>query len=86
MSIRVATLNTWSLPGPLARDTRKRIRAIGAALPDLDADLIAFQEVWTSASRRVLISSAAQAGYAHAWHRPESFGGSGLVTGMCAWS
>ncbi len=79
MSIRVATLNTWSLPGPLARHTRERMRAIGTALPDLDVDLIAFQEVWTGASRSTLITDAARAGYTHSWHKPEVFGGSGLL-------
>jgi len=79
MSIRVATLNTWSLPGPLARHTRERMRAIGTALPKLDADLIAFQEVWTQGSRSALIAGAAAAGYTHTWHKPKDFAGSGLL-------
>jgi endonuclease/exonuclease/phosphatase family metal-dependent hydrolase len=79
MSIRVATLNTWSLPGPLARHTRERMQAIGEALPNLDVDLIAFQEVWSEKSRGTLIAAASKAGYPHAWHNPAAIAGSGLL-------
>lgn len=79
MPIRVATLNTWFLPGPLARHKRERMSAIGAALPELDADLIAFQEVWTRASRAGLIAGAERSGYTHVWHNPKTAAGSGLL-------
>ena len=51
MRIRVATLNVWALPGPLAPSVGARMRAIGRRLASLDLDAIAFQEVWTEGAR-----------------------------------
>ncbi len=79
MSIRVATLNTWALPGPLARHKQERLEAIGAALPNLDLDVVAFQEVWTHASRATLLAATRRSGHTHAWHNPQGMGGSGLL-------
>ena len=79
MPIRVATLNIWSLPGPLARHKPDRMKAIGAVLPDLDLDVIAFQEVWTRPSRDALVAAAERSGLAHIWHNPNPWNGGGLL-------
>ena len=67
MPIRVATLNAWAPPAPLARDVSYRIESIGEKLPDYHFDVIAFQEVWTSGARRELLRAGARAGFGHAW-------------------
>ena len=79
MKIRMATLNAWALPEPLARDVPERIRAIGAKLPSLDLDVMAFQEVWTANSRRSLRRAGRRAGLAYCWdgERGSLGGGSG---------
>ena len=69
MRLRIATLNVWALPLGLARDTGRRLRAIGALLER--ADVWAFQEVWTGGARRSL-SDAAR--HLHVVH-----GGGGLL-------
>jgi endonuclease/exonuclease/phosphatase family metal-dependent hydrolase len=79
MRIRVATLNVWALPEPLARSVEPRMRAIGARLASLDLDAIAFQEVWTEGARTRLVAAGRAAGLAHAWHPPYAFGGGLLV-------
>lgn len=79
MRARIATLNVWGMPWPMARDTPERMRAIGAALPALEADAVAFQEVWTAAARDVLVASAQRAGLSETWHNEATFGGSGLL-------
>jgi sphingomyelin phosphodiesterase 2 len=79
MRIRVATLNVWALPAPFGRRVRKRMRAIGAELPSLDLDAIAFQEVWTAEARRILLRGGREAGLVHAWHNDSDLGGSGLL-------
>ncbi|MDG2048784.1 MAG: endonuclease/exonuclease/phosphatase family protein, partial [Myxococcota bacterium] len=61
------------------RETPERMRAIGAQLGPLGADLIALQEIWTASSRTILLRAAKAAGFPHTWHRPQSFGGSGLL-------
>jgi len=67
MQIRVATLNAWAPPEPLARDVSYRIQAIGEKLPDYHVDAIAFQEVWTAEARRELFRAGVRAGLVHAW-------------------
>jgi sphingomyelin phosphodiesterase 2 len=79
MQLRVLTLNVWGLPWGLARDRTARMRAIGERLPDLDADVIAFQEVWAPAAREQLIDAGHAAGYEAIWHREQALGGSGLL-------
>jgi len=79
MRIRVATLNVWALPEPFGRRVRQRMRAIGAKLPSLDLDAVAFQEVWTAEARGILLRSGRKAGFAHAWHNDTALGGSGLL-------
>jgi endonuclease/exonuclease/phosphatase family metal-dependent hydrolase len=78
MRLRVLTLNVWDLPFGLARDARWRVAGL-AALPALDADVVALQEVWTGAGRRILVDALRAAGYAHVWHRRRALGGSGLL-------
>jgi sphingomyelin phosphodiesterase 2 len=79
MRIRVATLNVWALPEPLARSVEPRMRAIGERLASLDLDAIAFQEVWTEGARARLVAAGRAAGLPHAWHHPFAFGGGLLV-------
>jgi endonuclease/exonuclease/phosphatase family metal-dependent hydrolase len=79
MHIRVATLNTWGLPEPLSRQPEQRMRSIGARLPDLSLDVIAFQEVWTAGVRRRLRRAGREAGLVHAWGPAARIGGSGLL-------
>ena len=57
MRIRVATLNAWALPEPLSLDVEPRLRAIGAKLRELEADVVAFQELWTAAARSRLVAA-----------------------------
>lgn len=79
MRIRVATLNVWALPTPLAEQVSARMDAIAALLPALELDAISFQEVWTPSARDVLIAGGNRANLRHVWHNDASFGGSGLL-------
>ena len=79
MRMRVATLNVWALPDPLAPDVGARMRAIGERLASLELDVAAFQEVWTVDARHRLVAAGEQAGLVHAWHAKPSFGGGLLV-------
>jgi endonuclease/exonuclease/phosphatase family metal-dependent hydrolase len=79
MRLRVATLNVWGLPEPLSVDPLRRLRAIAARLPELAADVVAFQEVWFANARRVLLDGGRRAGLMHAWAPAGPIGGSGLL-------
>jgi endonuclease/exonuclease/phosphatase family metal-dependent hydrolase len=79
MRLRVATLNVWALPEPLAPKVAARIRAIGNRLGSLALDVAAFQEVWTADARRQLEAAGREAGLVHAWHSKPSYGGGLLV-------
>jgi endonuclease/exonuclease/phosphatase family metal-dependent hydrolase len=79
MRIRVVTLNVWALPAPIGEDVEARIRAIGSRLSDLDADVVALQEAWTSDARRTLAVAGRSAGLRHAWQRGVTLGGGGLL-------
>ena len=77
--MRVATLNVWALPAPLASQVDARMRAIGERLAALALDVAAFQEVWTVPARHALVAAGARAGLVNAWHHKPSFGGGLLV-------
>ncbi len=79
MTFRALTLNVWGLPWPVGRDVAARMAAIGAHLPDIDADLIACQEVWTSEARELLVAAGRRAGYEYGWHNESARSGSGLL-------
>ena len=79
MKLRVASLNIWALPFGLAPDATKRINAIAQHLPSIHADVIGIQEVWTPIARQTLVDGGRNAGFKAIWHRPMSFGGSGLL-------
>ena len=79
MHIRVATLNVWALPEPLAPKIGARMRAIGERLAGLELDVAAFQEVWTVPARHELVAAGLAAGLVHAWHHKPSYGGGLLV-------
>jgi sphingomyelin phosphodiesterase 2 len=77
--LRLATLNVWGLPWPFAQDGPARMRAIGARLPALELDMVAFQEVWTGGARRSLLEAGRRAGLVHAWHNAATLRGGGLL-------
>ena len=77
--MRLATLNVWGLPWPASREGSERMRAIGARLPALELDVVAFQEVWTESARRSLREAGRRAGLVHAWQHGAALGGSGLL-------
>ena len=77
--MRLATLNVWGLPWPISREGSARMDAIGARLPSLELDWMAFQEVWTENARLRLIDAGRSAGLVHAWHLGPALGGSGLL-------
>jgi endonuclease/exonuclease/phosphatase family metal-dependent hydrolase len=79
MFLRVATLNVWGLPEPLSVDPHRRLRAIAARLPEIAADVVAFQEVWYADVRRILRDGGQRAGLEHAWAPDTAIGGSGLL-------
>ncbi|HIL99374.1 MAG TPA: hypothetical protein EYG46_00070 [Myxococcales bacterium] len=79
MSIRVATLNVWSLPAGLAKHKPQRMRAIYERVAGLNLDVVAFQEVWTQESLDALVAGSKRAGFEHTWHNPEPASGSGLL-------
>lgn len=74
VKLRFLTLNVWSIPWPVSRDTEERMQAIAKRLPEFDADVIAFQEVWTLASRRALVRAGREAGYGFWWHNDRQSG------------
>jgi endonuclease/exonuclease/phosphatase family metal-dependent hydrolase len=53
--------------------------AISSRLLELDAHVVALQEVWTFDARDSLLKAGRRAGYDHVWHNPEATGGSGLL-------
>ena len=77
--MRLATLNVWGLPWPVSREGSERMHAIGARLPALELDIVAFQEVWTESARRSLREAGRRAGLVHAWQHGAALGGSGLL-------
>lgn len=79
MRLRVLTLNVWGLPWPVGRDVSERVRAIGDALPRLELDVAALQEVWDAGARGALVEAGRRAGLAHAWHNPSARTGGGLL-------
>ncbi len=79
MLLRALSLNAWGLPFGLARSTGARMRALAKRLPDFEADVIGFQEVWQAEWRDVLIAAGHRAGYRGIWYRSARYGGSGLL-------
>jgi len=79
VGFRVATLNAWGLPEPFSDRLSERMEAIGERLQTLDADVVAFQEVWTGASRNGLVEAGRRAGFTEAWHNHARIFGSGLL-------
>lgn len=77
--IRCATLNVWALPSPFGHAVAARLRAIANEIERLDADVVAFQEVWTGTARRELERAGAACGLVHAWAGGGTLGGAGLL-------
>ncbi len=78
-SLRVATLNVWGHPDVIGRHLMPRMDAIAALAAELELDLLAIQESWTVAGRERLVAGLREAGLPQVWHRPQGFGGSGLL-------
>ena len=79
MRLRLATLNVWALPPPVGRHVHQRMHAIGAALPSIEAHVIAFQEVWLESARITLTQAGQRAGFHHIWQPPRARSGGGLL-------
>jgi endonuclease/exonuclease/phosphatase family metal-dependent hydrolase len=56
-----------------------RIQAIGRALPPLDLDVLALQEVWDDSVAAPLTEAGRAAGLIHSWNGQARTGGSGLL-------
>lgn len=79
MKLRIATLNVWAMPPPLAEHVSWRMRRIGEELARLAPDVVAFQEAWMTPARRRLVRVAREAGLEHVWTNPDEPGGGGMV-------
>jgi endonuclease/exonuclease/phosphatase family metal-dependent hydrolase len=79
MRLRIATLNTWAFPEPLAERLDARMEALAQGLPALGADVLALQEVWSGGARSRLMAGGAAAGLRHACISDGAFLGGGLL-------
>jgi len=79
MNLRMATLNAWALPEPIAPDVEARMAAIADALPAEELDVVAFQEIFRGDSLETLLRAGEQAGLSHSWHRGGGIGEGGLL-------
>ena len=55
------------------------MEAIGDRLARFDADVVAFQEVWSPSARRRLVAAGRATGYTEIWSRSGSIGASGML-------
>lgn len=79
MRLKLATLNVWGLPKPLARHTSERLDAIAANLPGLGADVVTFQEVWMHDLKERLLAADVGRHYPWSWYREGNVDGGGLL-------
>ncbi len=79
MQLRVLSFNTWGVP-LISRDRAARMRAIGRALMEINADVIGLQEVFYAKDRRLLVEAAQRAGFTHSHYFHSGVMGSGLLT------
>ena len=79
MRLRIATLNTWAFPEPLAERLDERMEALAQRIPALGADVLALQEVWAPDARSRLVAGAVPAGLTHVWMSDGAFLGGGLL-------
>src|SRR5262245_65825132 len=79
MRLRIATLNTWAFPPPLAERLDERMEALAQQIPLLGVDVLALQEIWASGARSRLVAAGAEAGLGHVWVSDGHFLGGGLV-------
>ncbi|MFC1707837.1 endonuclease/exonuclease/phosphatase family protein [Planctomycetota bacterium] len=78
MELTVVSFNTAAVP-LVDFSVERRVVAIGRALLDLQADVVALQEVFPTVDRRRLQRAAKRAGLAHVAIFDRSYGGSGLM-------
>jgi len=74
-SLRISTLNIWALPGFISAHVTERIPAIVDRVAARSVDVAAFQEVWTSQARRLLVERGREVGLLPAWSEDKSPGG-----------
>lgn len=76
--LRVLTLNLWGLP--TSPERIRRLEAFIEAVPDLNLDFLALQEVWMPGDRRRLIDSITRSALPHYRYYQAGLVGSGLLT------
>jgi len=79
MRLRIATLNTWAFPEPLAQRLDERMEALAQRISALGTDVLALQEVWTAGARSRLVAGGAAAGLTHVCASDGAFFGGGLL-------
>src|SRR5262245_43725729 len=79
MRLRIATLNAWGFPEPLAERLAERMDALAEDLPRIGADVLALQEVWSADARARLVAAGAAAGLPHSSVSHGHYLGGGLV-------
>ncbi len=79
MHLRIATLNAWAFPEPLAERLDERMEALAQRIPALGADVVALQEVWAADARSRLVAGGAAAGLTQVSASDGAFFGGGLL-------
>jgi sphingomyelin phosphodiesterase 2 len=77
--LRVMSLNLWGLGFNISQDREARVRALGEAFSQLEADLFTLQEVWLESDQKYLIRQAEGAGLLYSHSFRSGIIGSGLV-------
>jgi endonuclease/exonuclease/phosphatase family metal-dependent hydrolase len=80
MRLTLATLNIWGLPQSFSRHLNERMDAIATQLIELDADVVALQEVWLGAARERLLTPPLRERYPWICYEPGRFNSCALLT------
>lgn len=78
--LRVVSLNVWALPGFMSKHVVERMTAIMDRVLEVDADVVALQEVWTPRARNALANGGRGIGLQPAWPDSSSPGGLFVLT------
>lgn len=79
-TVRIATLNTFALPGFIAPHATLRMAAIVERAAALDVDALAMQEVWTRHAETTLRRVGSDYGYLSPWRTGRATGGLMVLT------